>query len=397
MGVPIGRPAVSLMLSVCANQTTRSSGPVVDILKFLALWMMSLCLRLGMRACKAVATSLNTIATCASAAAPERDRNLPLLISTMRPMLPSMRPIHATTSRCFSRSRKGGTREAVRFITLGRANRIALRTCRFTLDWMADAGMTDPPDPTFPSFRRRSMTEPPWGLDCPVIGRGRPARSTCGEVEPEVGAPGVQLRESPASGFHRDMFVPGPGLAHPEFRDELVHFGIELDHHLIGVVVVGGHVVARGVPRRAPEKVDAGGAQRIGCAAVLGTFLELVGDVVDPRVRRLHDIDDVVVAIAGEEVRDPRDVVGENEAEKVLEERDQLVAFGGDDRHVAEAQQRCAGLLEAGNRSFDRVVELDDHAARRLDFDQFGDAGLTVGLDCRGEAKLARVASEVAD
>ena len=105
----------------------------------------------------------------------------------------------------------------------------------------------------------------------------------------------------------------------------------------------------------------------------------------------------MVVAIAGEEVRDPRDVVGANEAEKVLEERDQLVAFGGDDRHVAEAQRRCAGLLEAGSGGCDRVVELDDHAARRLDFDQFGDAGLTVGLDCRGEAKLARVASEVAD
>ena len=112
---------------------------------------------------------------------------------------------------------------------------------------------------------------------------------------------------------------------------------------------------------------------------------------------RLHDIDDVVVAIAGEEVRDPRDVVGANEAEKVLEERDQFVAFGGDDRHVAQAQRRCGGLLEAGRGRCARVVELDDHAARRLDFDQFADAGLTVGLDFSGEAKLARVASEVAD
>ena len=110
--------------------------------------------------------------------------------------------------------------------------------------------------------------------------------------------------------------------------------------------------------------------------------------------RRLHDIDDVVVAIAGEEVRDPRYVVGANEAEKVLEERDQLVAFGGDDRHVAEAQRRCAGLLEAGSGGCDRVVELDDHAARRLDFDHFGDAGLTVGLDGCGEPEFARVAGD---
>ena len=111
---------------------------------------------------------------------------------------------------------------------------------------------------------------------------------------------------------------------------------------------------------------------------------ELEGDVVDPGFRRLHEIDDVVVAIAGEEVRDARDVVGANEAEKVLEERDQLVAFGVDDRHVAEPQRRGAGLLETGSRSFNRVVELDDHAARRLDLDQFGDAGLTVGLDRGG-------------
>ena len=110
--------------------------------------------------------------------------------------------------------------------------------------------------------------------------------------------------------------------------------------------------------------------------------------MVDPKLRRLHDIHHVVFAITGEEVCDSQDVVSENEAEKVLEERDQLVAFGGDDRHVAEAQRRCAGLLEAGSGGCDRVVELDDHAARRLDFDQFGDAGLTVGLDCGGEARL---------
>src|SRR5208283_2423905 len=40
--------------------------------------------------------------------------------------------------RCFSRSRKAGTRDAVTFITLGRANPTVLRTCRFILDLMAD-------------------------------------------------------------------------------------------------------------------------------------------------------------------------------------------------------------------------------------------------------------------
>ena len=114
------------------------------------------------------------------------------------------------------------------------------------------------------------------------------------------------------------MLVPRPRLTHTEFRDELIHLGIELDHHFVGVVVVGRHVVARGVSRGAPEEVDAGGAQRIGGASMLRALPELVGDVMDPRFRRLHNIDDVVVAIAGEEVRDPRDVVGEDEAEEVL-------------------------------------------------------------------------------
>src|SRR5271165_2897097 len=153
----------------------------------------------------------------------------------------------------------------------------------------------------------------------------------------------------------------------------------------------------RGMPRGAPEEIDAGHAQGVGGDGVAGAIPELEGDVVDPRLGRLDEVDDVVLAVASEEVRDPRDVVGENEAEKVPEVRDQLVAVRVDNRDVAEAQQRCAGLLEAGNRSFDRVVELDDQAARRLDLDQFGNAGLTVGLYGRSEASLAYVAGEVAD
>src|SRR6516162_1731522 len=100
--------------------------------------------------------------------------------------------------------------------------------------------------------------------------------------------------------------------------------------------------------RGAPEQGDAGGVERVGGAAVLRAVLELVGDVVDPRVRRLHDVDDVVIPIAGEEGRYPRDVVSQKEAEKVLEEGGQLVAFRGDDRHMAEAQRRRASLFEAG-------------------------------------------------
>src|SRR5271166_531515 len=63
---------------------------------------------------------------------------------------------------------------------------------------------------------------------------------------------------------------------------------------------------------------------------------------------------------------------------------------------MAETQRRGAVVLEAGDRSFNRAVELDGQATRPLDLDKFGDAGLIVGLDRGGKASLANVAGEVA-
>jgi hypothetical protein len=77
--------------------------------------------------------------------------------------------------------------------------------------------------------------------------------------------------------------VPGPGLAHAQFGDERVHFGVELNHHLVGVVAVAGQIVARRVPRGAPELFDAGRAQRVGRDGVVRIPPELEGDMVDPR------------------------------------------------------------------------------------------------------------------
>ena len=77
------------MLRVWVNQTTRSSGPAVTTLKFLAAWMISPWSRLGSSSFSAVATSLNVIVTCASDAAPGRDRTRRSGSPTMRPMLPS--------------------------------------------------------------------------------------------------------------------------------------------------------------------------------------------------------------------------------------------------------------------------------------------------------------------
>src|SRR5271165_439776 len=99
--------------------------------------------------------------------------------------------------------------------------------------------------------------------------------------------------------------------------------------------------------------------------------------------------------VAGEEIRDTRDVVGENEAEKVLEECDHFVALRIYDRDVAKPHGRAAGLLEAWNRSFNRVEELNHQAARPIDLDQLGNAGLAVGLVRSGESSFADVTGKV--
>jgi hypothetical protein len=82
--------------------------------------------------------------------------------------------------------------------------------------------------------------------------------------------------------------------------------------------VVAGQIVARRVPGGAPELFDACRAQRVGRDGVVRIPPEFEGDMVDPRFRSLQDVDDVVVPIAGEEGRNPRDVVGETEAQKIL-------------------------------------------------------------------------------
>jgi hypothetical protein len=43
--------------------------------------------------------------------------------------------------------------------------------------------------------------------------------------------------------------MPGSRLMEAEFRNELVHLGIELDYHPVGIIVVTGNVVARRVAR----------------------------------------------------------------------------------------------------------------------------------------------------
>src|ERR1700733_9718804 len=125
--------------------------------------------------------------------------------------------------------------------------------------------------------------------------------------------------------------------------------------------------------------------------------LEFERDVMDPRFRGRDHVDHVVIAIAGQESRDALNVVGVPEAEKILVELQQPVALWRDDGDMSKPQRRHAGLLESWRGGFDRTVELEDIAPRRLNLHQFGDARLAVGLDGRGKTKLAHLADEIAD
>src|SRR5690349_13314584 len=80
--------------------------------------------------------------------------------------------------------------------------------------------------------------------------------STRSEIKAEFRSPSVQLGELPGLRPHREMFMPGSRLMEAEFGDELVHLGIKLDYHSVGVIVIAGYIVARHVSRRTPQLID---------------------------------------------------------------------------------------------------------------------------------------------
>ena len=60
------------------------------------------------------------------------------------------------------------------------------------------------------------------------------------QVENVLSSPGIEFRQFPAFRFHWEVLVPRPRFAHAEFGNEDVHIGIELDKHLIRIVVITG-------------------------------------------------------------------------------------------------------------------------------------------------------------
>src|ERR1700730_5019291 len=151
--------------------------------------------------------------------------------------------------------------------------------------------------------------------------------SPLSQIEAELGSPSVQLRELPGPGPHRQMFMPGPRLVEAEFRNELIHLRVELDDHLVGIIMIAGDVVARRVARGAPDLLYAGGTKTVRRHCMVCGVLELEGDVMKPRLRGADHVDHVVVSVTGEKGRDPLDIVRVAEAKELLVEFDELLAF----------------------------------------------------------------------
>ena len=84
-------------------------------------------------------------------------------------------------------------------------------------------------------------------------------------------------------------------------------------------VVIDGNVVTGGMARRPPFHRKTALGQQIARHSVAGVALELEGDVMDPVVRHAHHVDDMVFAVAGDEVGDAGDRVGEPKTQEVHE------------------------------------------------------------------------------
>jgi hypothetical protein len=110
------------------------------------------------------------------------------------------------------------------------------------LDMLEAAIAGSPSEATLRSYEKQARCEVPPHL----------SGSTRSEIKAEFRSPSVQLGELPGLGPHREMFMPGSRLMEAEFGDELVHLGIKLDYHSVGIIVVAGYIVAGRVPRRAP-------------------------------------------------------------------------------------------------------------------------------------------------
>jgi len=122
--------------------------------------------------------------------------------------------------------------------------------------------------------------------------------------------------------------VPRTRLAHAELGNEHVHLGVELDQDALGIVMVGCQVVTRRMAGRPPERRRSGMGQLVAGGRMSRAVFQLEGDVMNPRLRDMHKIDDVVIAVAGQKRRDALEFVRVPKAKEVLVKPPQFVSLG---------------------------------------------------------------------
>ena len=208
----------------------------------------------------------------------------------------------------------------------------------------------------------------------------RAAERGGGEVELVACVPAAHLRDRPVLGHLRQVGVPGARLAKPQLGHEHVHVVVELDQRAIRAVVVGGDIVPRRVPRRAPQRRQVGSRELVGGAELMLVPRQLEGEMVQCRERCLDHVEHMVVAVAGDEGDEILEPVSGRKTEPVDKEGDQPRRVGaehGDMTHPQRLDTPAAEPRSGGGHFGDEVEAVPAHVR---DLEEARHAGARVAL-----------------
>ena len=186
--------------------------------------------------------------------------------------------------------------------------------------------------------------------------------------------------------------VPRPRLEVAELLVlHLVELGVELDHVIVGVVVVGRDVVARPVAQRSPDDRDRLLAEQLAGVLDLGEVLHLEGDVMHLRLLAGEEIHRVVVRPAAQEREEVLDPVGHAEAEHLRIELGDLLGVVDDEGDVAELERADADHLVMLAEIAPLREQLDGRALRVLELQHLADARDRVVAQFVGNALVVQL------
>src|SRR6266481_750397 len=214
--VPIFKPTLWLIMTVCANQLVRASGPSTVSLKSFCALIWSSQLIGGMSRPTPSAAVLKASVTSASARSPLPDVTLPSRIAYQRPISSSRALSCATRLRSLSRARKAGCRQAA-----------YARSCaiphRMILNFIAESMVSSSPACT-PANLVIVRYFRPFAAQAQHQRRGRPAERR----------PGAELGVSARDSEMASLRLDARNLHHLRpLLDVLAQVGVELggSHH----------------------------------------------------------------------------------------------------------------------------------------------------------------------